>query len=143
MGRNEKMNKTLTIMVVMSLFAVALVAAAVDTSITGMITYADGTTPVVGANVEVNCNGNIKNDLSDSDGLYSVTYTLAECDALDTVSVTATLGEMSGSNTGTVCAEGECPFNVAVVDVSIPEFTTVGLIAVALAGIGVLAFRRR
>jgi hypothetical protein len=141
------MNKTIPIVLVFALLAVGMVAAVVnpDTVVTGTIYKSDGTTLQPGAAVDVNCNGNMKSTTSDaSDATYTVVYPVADCAPTNTVTVTATFDSASGHNTGVVCGSEICDkLNVALVDVSIPEFATFGLIAAALAGLGIVAFRRR
>jgi hypothetical protein len=139
------MNKTIPIVLAFALLAVGMVAAANPTVVTGTIYKSDGTTEQPNAAVQVICNGNEKDTTSyDPDGTYIVDYTQAECAPGDTVAVTATFDSTSGHNTGVVCGPDLCPkLNVALVDVSIPEFATFGLIAAALAGLGIVAFRRR
>jgi len=139
---------------IIALFAFAFAATAVhavescDPSaiVTGNVYLSDGVTPVDQASVVVLC-GNASNEMeatTDALGEYDVEYCdAALCSNHDMVTVTATKDDMTGSNTGHVCSDhGQCPFNVAIVDVTIPEFGLVGAMIVLLAGIGIVAYRR-
>jgi hypothetical protein len=133
--------KTLYLTLVLALLMVGFVSA--NAYVTGTVKY-QNSTPVNGASVQVDCNAQTEFTSSDTDGTYIV-YFASGCDAGDNASVTATKDAQSGTNTGQVCNEDvvTCPINVAVVDVTIPEFTVIGATLVALAGIGIIAYRRR
>lgn len=131
------MKKIMLLMVVMAVLMVSSVSAIIPTYVTGTVFWADGVTPVDGASVEVDCNGFIRNDVSDVQGNYDVQYTALECASGDSVYVTASKGDAEGTNSETVmCDSQECPFNIALVDVQIPEF---GVVAAGIALVGAVA----
>lgn len=133
---------TILVAVVASVgFASTSVGATPATSVvTGVIT--DNSVAVSGASVSVLCNGNTETDTTNAQGAYLVMYPSADCVFGSTVKVTATKGGHSGVATGTV--QGiTTKLNLAIVNVSIPEY---GLIGAGLAGglgIGLLAYSRR
>ena len=98
----------------------ATVQAAEPTIVSGMIYEVDFQTPVHGADVTVDCNGNIKNTISVG-GLYKVFFAKGLCFEDDTVYVTAVKDGVSGSNSGLV--RNFCSVvNIAIINVAIPEF---------------------
>jgi len=140
MGVN-KMNKLYIILAVFALALVGMVAAT-PAAVTGNI-YDQNNANVAGATVDVTCGTDSGSTTSLSDGTYSVILDASKCQYEDAVSVTATLGDQHGSNTGTMCDANECPFPVGLVDVTIPEFGLVGAMIVVLAGVGIIAYRRK
>jgi len=71
-----------------------------------------------------------------------VIFTTAQCPFGSTVSVLAKKGSESGTATGT--AQGiTTKLNVAIVNVSIPEYGVIGGLLAGGAGIGAIAFARR
>lgn len=60
--------------------------------------------PVIGANINVTCNGNLKTDVSQIDGTYSVSFnnTANECPNGNTVTVVAEKNGVTNSETGVV-----------------------------------------
>jgi len=136
--------KALTLLMAFVLM-VGFVSAAVDTVVTGTVYDGDGN-EVVGADVSVDCNGNMKYDTSDSDGLYSVAYDLVDCAGGDYVEVAAEKDSVgSGSASGYVCDadEEECPFNVALIDVTIPEFGVLAGAVALIGALGIIAYKRQ
>ena len=111
-------------------FGTAVHAAPGKTDVTGVVT--DNFVPVAGAMVTVLCNGNTETDTTDAQGSYLVTYLTAQCPFGSTVKVTASKGGRSGISSGTVTGV-TTKLNLAIVNVSIPEY---GLIATLLAGAG-------
>jgi hypothetical protein len=124
--------------------AVPICATAETTFVSGAITdQTNANAPVDGANVTVDCNGNVKSVISAADGGYSVEFLATECTNGDTVSVSATKDSLSGSNDQptwyTQNATVGCLkliIDVACVDVPLmPEF---GLMIGALTIVGAL-----
>lgn len=115
-------------------------AAAPQTDVTGVITA--NSVVVSGAFVTVMCQGFTQTDTTDAHGSYLVIFTTAQCPFGSTVKVMAQKGGHSGTSTGT--AQGlTTKLNVAIVNVSIPEFGWIaGIIAIGT-GIGAIAFTRR
>jgi hypothetical protein len=111
-----------------------------QTDVTGVITK--DFAAVAGAMVEVTCGGTTKTDTTDGSGSYLVTFTTAECPFGPTVKVVAKKGGYSGVGSGTVHGI-TTKLNIAIVNVSIPEYGWIGGIVAAGAGIGAIAFTRR
>lgn len=140
------MKKKLTgIVMAVALLVVAFVpvaghALSPQTDVTGVITNQGN--PVNMATVTVVCNGVTKTDTTDSAGSYLVTFTAPQCPFGSTVKVTAQKGGYSGTASGTVHGI-TTKLNIAVVNVSIPEYGLIGGILATTAGIGAIAFTRR
>lgn len=132
------MNKLIALMAVFFVLSMVAVSAAPATMVYGKITLDDNVTPVVGADVTVDCNGNILATTSGADGMYYVFYPNTDCTAGDmvTVSVDYGDGEATGSGEGEVSFSEVCKINTSLVNVSIPEF---GVIAAGVALIGAVA----
>ena len=102
-------------------------AVAVDegsTLITGKIYNADFTVEVEGADVQINCNGNIQNFVSEANGQYTVIYDKEVCDAGDSLVVIAEKDGMYGSASGIIHENAIMNnWDLGVVNVAIvPEF---------------------
>lgn len=111
-----------------------------QTDITGVVTA--NFVPVANATVTVLCNGNTKVDTSNAQGSYLAIFTTAQCPFGSTVRVTAQKGGRTGVASGTV--QGiTTKLNLAIVNVSIPEYGPVGAITAGGAGLGFVAFTRR
>ncbi len=112
------------------------------TAVSGTVTH--NGSPVAGANVTVNCVGNVLTDVTDAAGGYEVDYMPASlCPAEATASVSATLGDLSGSNSGPVGAVTS-NLNVALVDVAVvPEMGVMLSIGAAFTGAGAFMVIRR
>ena len=101
-----------------------------------------------GADIVVDCNGDIKNTTSDGVGFYSVQYTNEGCEQGDTATVTATKDGQTGIASGTLQDAGTIGFlklDLAVVHVPVvPEFglITGGLALLTSAG-SYIAYKRR
>lgn len=113
------------------------------TLVNGIIYYADNDKPVNGADVVVECNHNngvskktegpVK---SESDGSYFVIFNQYYCDEEDIITVTATKGQLTGTNIGVVHDKIVRSLDVAVVNVPlVPEF---GIIVGAITILGAL-----
>ena len=132
------------------LFAMALLVTAIpvtasaappQTDVTGVVTK--NGVPVAGAIVTAKCMGNTEVDAAtDSFGSYLVVFPIADCPFGSTVVVGAKKGSETGQNSGT--AQGlTTKLNVAIVNVSIPEYGLIGGLLAAAAGVGAIAFTRR
>jgi hypothetical protein len=112
-----------------------------QTDVTGVITKSG--VAVAGANVQVTCMGNVETDsMTDAAGSYLVVFSATDCPSGSTVSVVAEKDGESGTASGT--ANGlTTKLNVAIVNVSIPEYGLIGAILAGGAGIGAIAFARR
>lgn len=111
-----------------------------QSDVTGVIT--ENQVAVAGATVTVLCNGHTEVDTTDAAGSYLVTYPSQDCPFGTTVKVTAEKGDKSGIASGTV--QGiTTKLNLAIVNVSIPEYGLIGGILAAAAGIGMIAYARR
>jgi hypothetical protein len=139
------MNKTvslfiLSLMVIGMLGVVsARIGASIATDVLGTIYNANDNSPIDGASVTVHClhNGtsNTGTTTSDAYGYYSVLFDKSKCGLHDSLTVDATKGSLSGSNTGTV-TDTVVTWNIGVVNVPlVPEF---GVVAGALTILGAL-----
>lgn len=137
--------KKLLIGVMVAAFAVIGVAAPVaaapaETDVTGVVT--ENHVAVAGATVTVLCNGKTEVDTSDAWGSYLVHFVSADCPFGSTVKVTATKAGKSGVASGTV--QGiTTKLNLAIVNVSIPEYGLIGMLTAGGVGAGVIAYMRR
>jgi len=115
-------------------------AAPPESDITGVIT--ENQMAVAGASVTVLCNGHTLTDTTDAMGSYLVTYPSADCPFGSTVKVTAQKDGKSGVSSGTV--QGiTTKLNLAIVNVSIPEWGLIGGALAGSVGIGMIAYARR
>jgi hypothetical protein len=115
-------------------------ATAPQTDITGVIT--ESHVAVAGAHVTVLCNGNSQMDTTDAFGSYLTVFPSGDCPFGVTVKVTAVKNGKSGVATGTV--QGiTTKLNLAIVNVSIPEYGLIGALTAGGAGIGMIAYSRR
>ena len=110
------------------------------TDVTGVVT--DNFVAVAGAEVTVTCNGHNRTDTTDAHGAYLVQFQTGDCPFGSTVKVVAKKGGKTGAASGTVHGI-TTKLNLAIVNVSIPEYGTIGLIGAAGAGLGIMAFMRR
>jgi hypothetical protein len=111
------------------------------TLVGGQVTTMDHVTAVAGANVEVDCNGNIETTTTEYDGSYVVFYDKDDCAYGDTALVTASKDGASGSKSGPVEQWGV--FDVAIVNVSIPEFGLIAGSAVLAGSVVLFAVMRK
>lgn len=138
--------RILAALTVMALAVIGLAPAKVfaatppQTDVTGVIT--EGGNPVVGADVTVVCGGVTETDTSNAQGAYLVIFTTADCPFGSTVKVTAKKGTKMGSASNTVRGI-TTKLNVAVVNVSIPEFGLIASLTASAAGIGAIVYTRR
>jgi hypothetical protein len=111
-----------------------------STEVTGVIT--ENQVAVASASVSVLCNGHTEVDTTDAYGSYLVSYAAADCPFGSTVKVTAQKDGKSGVASGTV--QGiTTKLNLAIVNVSVPEYGLIGGILAAGAGIGMIFYMRR
>jgi len=111
-----------------------------QTDITGVVT--ENQMAVPGASVTTLCNGNTRTDTTNAQGTYLTIYPKTQCDFGDTVKVTAVKSGKSGVNSGTV--QGfTTKLNVAIINVSIPEFGLLGAVMAGGAGMGTIAYMHR
>lgn len=114
------------------------------TFIDGIIYDENGNT-IPDADVYVQCGTFSVVVTSGPTGHYATAADQLDCNNGDTVTVTATKGGRTGSNTETVALSGDAFIDVAIVDVviQIPEFGLVTGGAALLSSAGSLAFLRR
>lgn len=110
------------------------------TEVTGVVT--DSGNAVANANVTVTCNGHMASDTTDTQGAYRISFPAGDCPFGSTVKVTASKGGMTGMASNTVRGI-TTKLNLAIVNVSIPEYGLFGAITAAGAGLGVVAYTRR
>lgn len=135
--------------IVLGLFVAVFAAAGVSatsyatpptTAVTGVVT--ENQVAVAGATVKVTCKGHTEMDTSDANGSYLVTFPSGDCPFGTTVKVVAEKNGKSGVTSGTV--QGiTTKLNLAIVNVSIPEFGALGAAAAGGMGIGMIAYMRR
>ncbi|KHO53795.1 MAG: hypothetical protein QT05_C0001G0017 [archaeon GW2011_AR13] len=139
------MKKTLMLIVLMLVFSVGVISA--KTLIAGKIYNADFTDTISGADVMVNCNGNIQTTESLSDGAYSVTFNETgtnACNNGDTLTVSATKGNLYGSETGIIHDNAFGDWDLAIVNVPlVPEFSLIIGSLTILSAVGIFFFVRR
>jgi len=125
--------------VVLGISAPAM-AASPESDVTGVVT--ENQVAVAGASVTVLCNGKTEMDTTDAFGSYLVHFASADCPFGTTVKVTATKDGKSGVMSGTV--QGiTTKLNLAIVNVSIPEYGLIGTLLAGGAGVGLIAYMRR
>jgi hypothetical protein len=99
-----------------------------ETWVSGTVTDGSGS-PVSGGSVFVQCNGAVRNVGILGNGTYATSFPQTECKAGDTITASASTGEGSGSNAETVqntTVNGPVvDLDIAVVDITVPEFGTV------------------
>jgi hypothetical protein len=137
--------------VFLTLFSVAIPAAATQSNgaVRGKIT--SGGDKVKGAAVRVECVAGSKtyyrNSTSNSSGNYTVYFPANDCPAGAKITVTAKAGQASGTAKGVMAESNnklELALDVPLVEVAVPEFTpVVGVATAAVAGGAILIFRRK
>lgn len=107
------------------------------TLVTGHITGPDGN-PLGGATVHIDCNGHLKDQITDVFGNYSIHFNTSDCDAYDFVTGSVTNGGNTKSETVQVSK-----VNTANIDLSfftniesVPEFGLTTGVAALLGGAG-------
>ena len=114
-------------------------------AVIGQVTHNSISIP--GANVSVLCNGNTLTTTTNPTGLYFVQFTNSVCMSGQTVTVTATSGGMSGTETGTMDngnSYGGVRVDVAVVNIPlVPEFGMITGAVTALTSGGLFLLKRR
>jgi hypothetical protein len=111
-----------------------------QTDITGVVT--NNGQPVSGARVTVVCNSFNKQDQTDETGTYLVTFEAKQCPAGEKATVVASKKNMGGTNSGTVDKITN-KLNIAIVNVSVPEYGLITGIGATLIGAGVFLTARR
>jgi hypothetical protein len=137
-----KMKKLLISMILFIL--VAGFGLAYNTQVMGTIYDASSNT-VSGADVSVTCNSIIKTTTSGATGEYLVTYPQADCGFNTTVYVTATKDDQTGNGQGLTCVDAKICYGipVALVDVTIPEFTVIAGLVAVIGTVGVIIYRKK
>ncbi len=136
------MKKILSLMI-LGLFVISsLSLVSASTMIAGKIYDGDGNL-ISGADVEVTCDSNVQETTSNSEGDYAVTYSEFDCNSGDSLSVYAEKEDMSGSKTGTIIDNVVDDWDVAIVNVIIPEFGLYMGVITAIAGLGIFFLIRR
>lgn len=136
--------KKLAIGIFVAAFAVIgvsapVMAAPAESDVTGVVT--ENQVAVAGATVTVLCNGKSEVDTTDAFGSYLVHFVSADCPFGSTVKVTAVKDGKSGVSSGTV--QGiTTKLNLAIVNVSIPEYGLIGTLMAGGAGVGLIAYMR-
>ena len=111
------------------------------TEVTGMINFNEKHVGK-GTVVTVTCDGYSKSDKTNKHGEYSVTFSKKECPPNSTFTVAATVQGIKGTSTGKATKE-KCRANVAVINVSVPEYGLVSLLGATGFGAGAFMLIRR
>ncbi len=103
---------------------------------------------IVGANVEVTCNGTTKTATSGTNGAYSVNFDCSVCTYEDLVTVHAYKDGLTGDNSGEVDMTYDIPcgirLDIGIINVPlVPEFGVIVGIVTALGALGVFFIVRR
>lgn len=136
-------------MVLMLLGAFSVVAAESVVLVTGTIYESDGTTEVQGATISAVCEHDSTtydadtDTTSDTGGDYSLTFTGKPCTEDDMVTVTATKDGKSGSDSDVIKNFSAIGLDIAIINVSIPEFGTITAGLALLGGAAAHMWRRR
>lgn len=139
------MRQKIVALVAVVIASAGLVSASVNAAppasdVTGVIT--ENQVAVASASVTVLCNGHTLTDTTDAYGSYLVTFPAEDCPFGSTVKVSAQKDSKSGVASGTV--QGiTTKLNLAIVNVSIPEYGLIGAIFAAATGIGMITYMRR
>lgn len=110
------------------------------TDVAGTVTKAGN--PVSGASVSVLCGTTTLTSGTTAAGGYIVQFSAADCPDGSTAHVTATKGADSGSKNGTVNGL-TASINLALINVSIPEYGLIGLTGATIIGGGAFLVMRR
>jgi len=140
------MKKTSVIIALLLIFSVGtLGVVSAKTLIAGKIYNADFSETVSGAYVEINCNSNIVNLTSKSDGAYSMNFTESACDVNDSLSVYASHPSYGFNTKSGIIHKDLIPdWNIGIVNVNlVPEFGFYMAILTVLASAGIFFFVRR
>jgi hypothetical protein len=126
------------------LFAGSVFAA--QTLVIGQVKYNDN--PVNEANIEVTCHHLEQTFTQETqtgqNGRYSVLYPTRECDAGDTVEVTAEKKGISATGSAVVNPNKIGMLNLAMINFNVPEFGWIAAtVALLGSGIGFLVLRRK
>jgi len=130
-------------------FVSATVPGCTSQTVVGGTIYQDViTNGIVGANVEVTCNGATLYTTSVTDGAYSVNFDCSVCDYGDAVTVHATKEGLSGDNSGAVDMTWQIPcgiqLDVGIVNVPlVPEFGAVVAVLTVMGALGAFFVVRR
>lgn len=98
---------------------------------------------VSGATVTVTCNGVNESTTSNVDGDYYVTFAPGVCYFNDDVFVNAVKGSATGSNEGNMCSGEDCEIPVALIDVTVPEFSVMAGAVALIGALGIFVYRRK
>jgi len=111
--------------------------------VAGTIYNSDFTEKISYADVNVECNGIELYVMSKEDGTYVADFTGTGCSVGDTVNVYACKDGMGCGRNGGVVNEWGATLDVAIVNVSIPEFSLAVGIITALSAVGIFFILRR
>jgi hypothetical protein len=144
------MNKILSLTMVFALLLVGFVSATAvpiptgTTYVTGTVTDS-GNNPMPGVALSVQCNSDSTTTTSEADGTYIIGLPNPSCKPGDTAYVTATAYDVTKS--GVVCDSVldhiNCHIDIALVDVTIPEFGVIAGAAALVGALGIFIYRRK
>ena len=111
------------------------------TDVSGVINF-NGVHVGKGVKVTVSCNGHTVTGKTDKSGTYLVQFKKSQCKTKDTITVTATVNGITATSTAKADKE-TCRLNVAIINVSVPEYGLIGLTGAAITGSGAFFLIRR
>ena len=141
----------ITLGILSILSAAALTATPVSAQVIAQ-TWISGTVynashvPVSGGSVNVHCGSATQVATIGADGSYGISFSQSQCKAGDTAAATANTSDGSGSNSTTVTnttVNGPIvDLDVAVVDITVPEFGLIGGIITMIGASGSYLYMR-
>ena len=121
---------------------VLVYAANSNTDVTGVITINGNA--VSGANVVVVCNNHSLTAITDSKGVYSVSFSASDCPDGAKATVVATQNNYGGVTTGPITSGAASNLSVDIINNSVPEFGVIaGYVTAIAGGIVFLIVRRK
>ncbi|MGV8086874.1 MAG: carboxypeptidase-like regulatory domain-containing protein [Candidatus Woesearchaeota archaeon] len=134
------------ILAIMAIFVLAIagaVSAVPMTMVSGEVLDAENN-PVIGVSVDVTCTHNgtdtTKNVVTDDLGEYYAFFGSDECNTGDAV-IAQTEG--SEDQEGIVSYDNDCRVNTLKLNLQIPEFGVIAGAVALVAGLGIIAYRRK
>jgi len=116
-----------------------------QTWVSGTVVGSDSS-PVNSGSVFVQCNGFSRNATIQANGTYAVSFPQTECITGNTVTASASTSEGSGANSAPVQDTNVngpvVDLDIAVIDISVPEFGLIGGIVSAMGAAGAFMYMR-
>ena len=141
--------KLFVVLALMLVSAASVIAVDPDIAVNGQVMEEDGTTPAgAGITVNIECNGAIQSDDTDTNSQYQVLFSANDCAVGDNVTASVNGGtEENGGKVITSVADDEIVLGTIIlppINLIIPEFSTVAAsLAFAGASAGYLLLKKR